>query len=233
MKIKWSFISAMMAILLVLSACGAKESSTENTDVDDTEDTPVSEVEEEDTTEGSLVEADQEDATEDEEDEESIDTPSKDSEVTTPPATEDPQPDSKVNSDDQDYSMNLLANYELTSEEPGRDILYSTDDDSHFMRIETMENEDGNYDYLKDNMIVVLQASSNGETPVELTEDKSLPAGDSITNAVSYTVNTETGQVTGILFERGNLIVRLTIFDSMNADYFVDFLKMGETISPK
>lgn len=240
MKIKWSFISALLAVMLVLAACGTTDSGTENTGSDDNSDASALEneaTEDEVEDEGELIDEGSDEGshegsleeTEDSEEPEVEENPEESSTEESEASTET----GVVDSDNQDFSMNLLANYELSSEEPGRDIVYPKEDDIHFMRIETMENEEGNYDYLKDNMLVVLEASSNGETPTEVTDPESIPAGDSITKALAYEVNAETGPVTGIIFERDDLIVRLTIFDSENKDYFKDFLDMGATVNQK
>lgn len=236
MKMKWSFLSAVMAIILLLSACGAKESGKVNSGSNNNEDVPTEDIEvneDEELTEDSS----KEDETEVDVDAEENQTEADQAEATEPSSekseTTDTPAEETVASDNQDFSIKLLPNYELSSEEPGQDIVYTAEDDSRFLRIETMENEEGNYDYLKDNMLVVLEASSNGETPTELTDESSIPASSSIKNAVAYTVTSDNGPVTGMIFENGDLIVRLTIFDSENNDYFEDFLKMGETVTQK
>lgn len=234
MKLKWSLINSMLAIMLLLSACGTTDSGTENKNSDDSSDTPVieNEVTDDEVEEEEVVEEEVNDegSVEESVELEEIEEDPKESSTEEDESTTE---DELVTSDNQNFSMNLLANYELSSEEPGRDIVYPKEDDFHFMRIETMENEEGNYDYLKDNMLVLLEASSNGETPVEVTDTSSLPSGDSITKALAYEVNAETGPVTGIIFEKDDLVVRLTIFDSENEDYFTDFLDMGKTVTTK
>lgn len=233
MKIKWSFLYAMMAITLLLSACGSTNSDKDEPEVDDG---PIEQIE--DTGEQDDVEEENEVVPEDETDQANqTDDTEEDMIAEGSPNQTEPTDESDssqeariVNSDGQDFSINLLPAYKLTSEEPGRDILYPTADDAS-MRIETMLAEDGTYDYLAENMLVVLEASSNGEEAKQMTDEASLPAGDSITEVQAYTVTSETGPVTGIIFEREGLIVRLTIFDSANADYYQDFLTMGETIT--
>ena len=51
-------------------------------------------------------------------------------------------------SDAQQFAMEVLPGYTLTSEEPGRDSLYADENPAAFMRIETQPAEDGTYDYL-------------------------------------------------------------------------------------
>ncbi|MFC5602886.1 hypothetical protein [Sporosarcina koreensis] len=133
-------------------------------------------------------------------------------------------------SDAQSYAMEVLPGYTLTSEEPGRDSLYADDEPNAFMRIETQPAEDGSYDYLLDNMQDVLIAASNGEEPEELTDVYSDAADKGIENAKAFKVDTETGPVTGVVFEKDGMVVRLTLFDNADEKYKTDFLNMGQTI---
>ena len=79
-------------------------------------------------------------------------------------------------------------------------------------------------------MAAVLEASSGGVEPTEVTETASMPSGEGIENVKVLSVQAESGPVTGIIFERGEMVVRLTIFDSPKEEYFENFLRMGETI---
>ena len=49
-----------------------------------------------------------------------------------------------------------------------------------FMRIETVQKEEGTYAYLEENMAAVLEASSGGVEPTEVTETASMPSGEGI-----------------------------------------------------
>lgn len=133
-------------------------------------------------------------------------------------------------SDAQSYAMEVLPGYTLTSEEPGRDSLYADENPSAFMRIETQPAEDGSYDYLLDNMQEVLKAASNGEEPEELTDVYTDVADKGIENAKAFKVDSETGPVTGVVFEKDGMVVRLTLFDNPEEKYKNDFLNMGQTI---
>src|SRR5690606_35222810 len=133
-------------------------------------------------------------------------------------------------SDAQSYSMEVLPGYTLTSEEPGRDSLFAEEEPSAFMRIETQPAEDGSYDYLLENMQEVLKASSNGGEPEELTDIYSDAADKGIENAKAFKVDSETGPVTGVIFEKDEMVVRLTLFDNADEEYKTDFLNMGQTI---
>lgn len=135
-----------------------------------------------------------------------------------------------TDSDAQPFSMYVLPGYKLTSEEPGRDSLYSEENPSAFMRIETQIAEDGTYDYLLDNMQEVLTASSNGEEPEEVQDVFVNIDVKDIKNVKAFKVDTETGPVTGVLFEKEDMVIRLTLFDTPEEEYHNDFLNMGQTI---
>ncbi len=152
--------------------------------------------------------------------------------------TESTQPDTLkdatvVPSDEQEYKISVLPEYSLESEEPGRDSLSLNEDGSIFMRIESAPKSDSSYDTLHENMKEVLAASANGASPKEITDTNALPTGEGIQNAKSFSVEDETGVITGILFERNDMIVRLTIYDNADQTHFEKFLRMGETIQMK
>lgn len=136
-------------------------------------------------------------------------------------------------SDAQDFKIAVLPQYTLTSEEPGKDSLFSNADGSHFMRIETTVKEEGTYDYLVTNMVDMLEATSEDSILTELTDEATIPSGDGIENVKALSTQTEYGPVTGIVFERDDMVVRLTIFDSPKEEHFTNFLHMGETIVNK
>ncbi len=203
MKSKWNLLVAAVATTLLLTACGT--SPDEGKDKTDNTSNGAADVIDKD-----KVEVD---------------------ETTANDGVENVMKDAKVTeSDEQSYAISVLPDYLLTSEEPGKDSLMSTADESVFMRIETMPKEEGTYDYVLENMGSVLEASSDGGTPVEITDDASIPAGEGIENAKVLSVHADTATVTGIIFERGDMIVRLTIYDSTKETHFESFLRMGETI---
>ncbi|MCM3710113.1 hypothetical protein [Sporosarcina luteola] len=133
-------------------------------------------------------------------------------------------------SDAQSYAMEVLPGYTLTSEEPGRDSLFADENPEAFMRIETQPAEEGAYDYFTENMQEVLKAASNGAEPEELTDVYTDVEDKGIKNAKAFKVDTETGPVTGVVFEKDDMVVRLTLFDNPDEEYKTDFLNMGQTI---
>jgi len=222
MKIKWSLLLVAFTATLLLTACGTNPDAGDNTTNGSTD--VVEETDKVDENEGT------EDGTEEvvEEETEVVE------ETTSTDSKEDFMKDSKMTeSDEQSYTISVLPEYTLTSEEPGKDSLMATEDESVFMRIETMPKEEGTYDYSLGNLGEVLEASSDGGTPVEVTDETSIPVGEGIENAKVLSVKAETTSITGIIFERGDMIVKLTIYDSPNEDHFENYLHMSETIVAK
>ncbi|MEK5040884.1 hypothetical protein [Sporosarcina sp. FSL K6-3457] len=219
MKSKWNLLYAAIATALLLTACGT-DTSNENPD-SNTNEVP-DQVEEVEVDPGTVEEPEVTDPVESE-------TPDNPSEG----QDDNLKVETLTDSDAQDYAIAVLPDYTLTSEEPGKDSLFSNADGSHFMRIETTVKEEGTYDYLVENMGMVLEAASGGSTPTELTDAASLPTGDGIEKVKALSVQAENGPVTGIIFEREGMIIRLTIFDSLKEEHFSNFLHMGETIVAK
>lgn len=132
-------------------------------------------------------------------------------------------------SESQSYAVYLLPDYDLTAEEPGKDIIYWTENDELFMRVETFKPEETDFKFAEESMKETLMASGKD---AELTE---LPAFKDVEFKSSslYETSTENGKVTGIAFEKEGLIVKLTIFDQTDATITNEFVNMGKTISAK
>ena len=209
MKSRWSLLYAAIATTLLLTACGT---STDK----DPESTNGSADVVENVDKGTGTEVKEPDTEVDE-------------------SQEDIMKDAKLtDSDEQNYAISVLPDFSLTSEEPGKDSLISTKNEAVFMRIETIAKDEGTYDHLAENMIAVLEASAgDGSAPIEVLDEKSIPTADGIENAKVLTIKAETASITGIIFERDNMVVRLTIYDSPKEEYFEQFLRMAETIVTK
>lgn len=208
MKSRWSLLYAAIATTLLLTACGTstdKEPESTNGSAD-----VVENVDKEPVTEGKEPDTEVDEVQED---------IMKNADL--------------MESDEQSYAISVLPDYSLSSEEPGKDSLISADNEAVFMRIETVAKEDGTYDYLAENMIAVLEASGDGSAPIEVLDEKSIPTAEGIENAKVLAIKAETASITGIIFERDNMVVKLTIYDSPKEEYFEQFLRMAETIVPK
>jgi hypothetical protein len=220
MKTKWKLVYAAVATALLLSACGTAKTGSENPDGNTSgaaglEDTEKDNVSDDSTneTEGNRPD--------------SIVLNYKE-------GTADKSADAILTaSDEQNYSIYVLPQYKLSSEEPGKDVLYLDEDGSIFMRIETMSFDEDTFTNAVENIQATLEASSDGVTPEVITESSSLPIGNDISDVKAFKVQTETNTVTGIVFERGGLIVKLTIFDTAQENHSEQFLRMGETIFNK
>lgn len=239
MKKNLLFAASILAISGFLAACGT-DSAEEQEPAEDTASTPEESVEdviEEETDEDTPAD----DVTEDEEPvEEDVPDESTDDagEVTEEEPAEDTEDvvEETVNraeaegtlteSDEQSYQVYVLPGYELTSEEPGKDSLYLAEDGGVFMRVETFDPATLDFAGAKDALTQTLEAST-GET--NLTEG-SLD-GDFINSAV-YETSSDGSKVTGVVFEKENLVVRLTIFDSADGAATADFVEMGKTVQP-
>lgn len=232
-------ISISLIAMLVLAACGSTtdKETGENDEDNNTGQEVNEEIEnnEEDLPEDDESNSEDENGTEAGAEEDDAAVGNEDSEETNDEESDNFSANAKqVDSDEQDFSMQILPEYSLTSEEPGRDSLYLTEDGNIFMRIETIPADDEAYDYYNENIVALLEAISvDGNAPTEITDESKLPQGEGIEKAVAYTVDTPEGIATGVVFERDGLAVRLTMFDTAENSHFNNFLKMGETITSK
>lgn len=127
-------------------------------------------------------------------------------------------------SDNQNYALYLLDNYELTGEEPRKDVLYFKENDQFFMRIELLQKSQ-KMDEAIDTIKAQLEAVSSNVTEMEA------PAGhDWLNNAVIYSSNHNKDQVNAYLVPRDDFLLKLTIFTNIEEDHVEPFLTMAETI---
>lgn len=217
MKTKWKLVYAAVATALLLSACGTAKTGSENPDGNTSGAAGLED------TEKDIVSDDNSNETEGNRPDSIV--------LNYKEGTTDKSAEAILTaSDEQDYSIYVLPQYKLTSEEPGKDVLYLDKDGSIFMRIETMSFDEDTYTNAVENIQATLEASSDGVTPDVITESSSLPTGNDISDVQAFKVQTDTTAVTGIVFERGGLIVKLTIFDTAEENHSEQFLRMGETI---
>ncbi len=126
----------------------------------------------------------------------------------------------------QGYTVQLLADYELTEEEPNRDIVYPVDNEENFMRIEV--GEAGDYEHFVENTVEVLKASANGQQPNEMID---LPFDLKGEASTGYQVQTPSGIVSGFVVQKGNQLVRITMFDDANNSHFNAFGQIAQSIN--
>ena len=221
MKKTWILFASLTLAISILSACNSTNESNGN------EDESTTQVETEKTNGGETtkeVAEEQQPATEERGPEKTL----------TYLVNEEVKEDTAklTDSDEQNYSLYKLDGYSLTGEEPNKDSLYLDENPAVFMRVETISKDDASYEIIADNMVETIAAVSVGKEPVQIAKDK-LPQGDGVVNPIGYETTFELGTVSGYVFEQGNLIVRLSIFDQKSVNLTDAFLKMGETVAAK
>lgn len=143
----------------------------------------------------------------------------------------DHQVDELTQSDEQDYAMLVLPEYSLTSEEPGKDALYATEDSAVFMRIETANEDELSFDTFKNALEEMMKAvSSDDDDLEEVTDSAKLPTNDHISDVVAYQLKTDDTTLFGYVFRTDQMIVRLTVFDSLDEEHIHNFIEMASTI---
>jgi hypothetical protein len=122
-------------------------------------------------------------------------------------------------SDNQPFSLYVLQQFKLSAEEPGKDIVFLTEDDSIYMRIELLK-ADVNWDEVEKN--VQAQLKSLSDTIVD-------PALD-VENGMGFEVKSGDDVITSILLKDEKAPVRLTMFTKKDKDYRDAFLQMALTL---
>lgn len=241
MKNKKLLYTALSASLL-LAACGTDTSDqdNENTTVDGADQTEGTETEGTESNDSSTENA--EDTTNDDTDKE--DATSDDTEDTEAGADESESGETEdssaalegaedTDSDEQEFKMQVLPEYKLTSEEPGRDVLYAEADSEYFMKVETTKASESDYDKSLESWNETLAASSSDASPVELTDEKQLPQNGEFEKLKAFRVAAADGPITAMIFQRDDLLVRVMMYDNTDEKYYEDFLRMAETIQAK
>lgn len=228
MNIKWKLLTVLLSSAMLLAACN----DSEDAGIQDEENAPPVTQGADGTVENNTPEEQEEPPVDDESQEPVL----RKDELSLSYTHNDVQKEETgylTASDEQNYSLYKLDGFELTGEEPNKDALYFVEDDSVFMRIETISDQEADYEIILHNMMQTLAAVSFDEEPTKITESNKLPTGEGIENAVGFEVHKEIGTITGYVFERNGMIVRLTVFDRNSANLTDAFLKMGETIDIK
>ncbi|MGW6664642.1 hypothetical protein [Peribacillus sp. NPDC055009] len=122
-------------------------------------------------------------------------------------------------SDNQPFSLYVLQQFRLSAEEPGKDIVFLTEDDSIYMRIELLKS-DVNWDEVEKNVQSQLESIS------ETIRDPSLE----IEGGTGFEVESGDDVITSILLKDEKAPVRLTMFTKKDRDYRDAFLEMAKTL---
>ncbi|MFJ7825144.1 hypothetical protein [Psychrobacillus sp. NPDC096623] len=136
-------------------------------------------------------------------------------------------------SDSQNYSITVVEGYELTGEEPNKDLLFNQNNDLQSMRIETFSADQATIEGIQENLVTTLQASNESSTVTEIQDENLIPTNEDIKNTSAHQIDTPEGKVSGYVFEREGLIVKLTIFDTVESPALETFVQMAETIKTK
>lgn len=130
-------------------------------------------------------------------------------------------------SDNQEYSMYVLPEYELTGEEPYKDVLFLKEDDSNFMRIEMLPAE-----ISMDDAVETIKEQLKTVNP-EVEEVTDVAGHDWLKESKVFVSKKDGEQVNGYLIPKENWTLKLTIFQKEDRTYEEAFLKMAETIEAK
>ncbi|TQR11664.1 hypothetical protein [Psychrobacillus soli] len=139
----------------------------------------------------------------------------------------------QTESETQNYVITVMDGFELTAEEPNKDLLFNTENDQQSMRIETFSANDATIEDITKNLTDTLQASNDNGTLEEITDQNLIPTNESIENVNAFQIDTPDGKVIGYTFERQGLLVKITIFDTTEAPAIENFIKMAATIQAK
>lgn len=222
MKKTWILFASLTLAISILSACNSTNESNENE--------PTTEIETEKTNGEEKAE---EVVEETEEQQPAIEERGPEKTLTYSVNEELKEGTAKLTeSDEQNYSLYKLDGYSLTGEEPNKDSLYLDENSAVFMRVETISKDEASYEIIVENMKETIAAVSIGKEPVQIDKEK-LPQSEGVLNPIGYQTTFELGTVSGYVFEQGNLIVRLSIFDQKSVNLTDAFLKMGETVAAK
>lgn len=132
--------------------------------------------------------------------------------------------------EEENYTIQILEGYELTKEEPGKEVLFLQDNDAISMRIEVFPKNASSYDHLVKSTEEWM-AAINEYKPLDITE--AVNKHPEITNSVAFITTIENDEVVGIVYEKNNILVRLSAFDQKDYDLKDALIKMGLTIEEK
>jgi hypothetical protein len=124
--------------------------------------------------------------------------------------------------DNQNYSMYVLPGYELTAEEPHRDILYYDENDSIFMRIEILQ-DNVNWNSMKETTDSQLNVISNQIRKTSLVNEFS-------EESAIHEVTNGSDIVSAYFINHKDIKLKLTMFTQNGSDHRDAFFQMAKTI---
>ncbi len=223
MKYKNKFFIVSASLALLLSACGTNEDSAQPKSNDQAENVQQDTVSKSDQTSGAEKEETKKDA-----DSSEASTKPSGSQSSTSETAEDKQPTPSsetkpIKSPEQDYSIQVMDGYKLTGEEPGKDALVLTSDDSQFMRIEMLSSETS--------MDEAAQSVKQTATAVNknAAEKKNLEENGIFKDSVWYEA-TSGDHTVNVVLVKGKKPMKLTIFTKNDEENLDKFMQMAQTI---
>ena len=127
-------------------------------------------------------------------------------------------------SDNQNFSIYVLPRFELTAEEPYKDLLFVSENDSNSMRIEILP-ADTDVESLKANTMAQLQVVNETVQIIDPPNDEMLQ------DAIIMEASNNNGEiVTAYLINQKESIIKLTLFTKEQTDYRDSFIQMAKTI---
>lgn len=229
---KYLMTIGFLSILLV--ACGTNTDST-NSENDSTKDNKIEQTVEETETEQELeIEKENEVPQQEVEKEPEEEPKEKESIEEQSPATEvkisysfngesKQENASWKKSDNQAFGLYILPTYELSAEEPNKDVLYYKEDDLHFMRIEILPG-DSDQNSLKENTLAQLQAVN------EDVQTLSPDSDEFFQNATIMQTKKDKDIVRAYLIQQDDKIIKLTIFTNDQENHQDAFIQMAKEL---
>lgn len=130
------------------------------------------------------------------------------------------------------YTIQHPEDYTLIEEEPGKDMLFYSENDALSMRIEVMNTADTSFDMMNEatQQSMAAIAPNNTYESFNLTPYLDAANRTDIKTSASYIVQYESDKVTAIVYEIENKVVVLTIFDDYITGITDAFITAGLTI---
>ena len=134
-----------------------------------------------------------------------------------------------VNSNQQDFSIQLTDQFYLMEEEPGMDVVIYKENEAIMMRVEVLSLNDWTYEDALENSKSLLTASSKDKSYSSFKLPSNINT-KSFNLFDSYIVENESDKMLLLLVKLDDKIVRLTIFDDYITNVSEAFLIQGVTI---
>lgn len=132
-------------------------------------------------------------------------------------------------SDNQNFSIELAGSFSLTAEEPGRDMVLFSNNNTFSMRIETFDTNITSFDKIVTDSESLLSLSAPNNTFVSYDVSAYAQKAEQV---AAYSVTYPDDQIHAItvIVKQNGVLARFTIFDHVNESLADAFLQMAFTI---